>query len=388
MRLTCGNSPAAARGTVSVPAGRRGRDRFGGFRSPWRRTASFRRRGGEWPYGRFGRAGAALAVHGAARRRPAAGPVHPQDLRPAHARELRHRRHRRRRRGVPPRRGRAVRRGRERSRWSIPTRRTPAGPGVPEGWRYGARLSVARAGGRDRRRDHRDPRHPRLRPAGARRPVRRRASSTRCCAPPRRATRSPPTPCCGSPSTRLLRLNGGAAAAAGRADGRGRVAARARAVLEERMADPPTLERLAADLGTGPFALLRAFRDAYGMPPHTWLTDARVRRARRLLDAGTAPAEAAVAVGFTDQPHLNRHFTRIVGVPPGRVPAGAQERTRRGPATARTVRRVAEQTASADIRAGAKGPSRRGRRGSRTPPSYGTPSASGSPSGSPGSPSG
>jgi AraC-like DNA-binding protein len=36
-----------------------------------------------------------------------------------------------------------------------------------------------------------------------------------------------------------------------------------------------------------------------------------------LLDAGTTPAEAAVVVGFTDQPHLNRHFTRIVGVAPG-----------------------------------------------------------------------
>lgn len=83
------------------------------------------------------------------------------------------------------------------------------------------------------------------------------------------------------------------------------------------MAEPPGLERLAAELGTSPFALLRAFRDAYGMPPHTWLTDARVRRARRLLDAGVTPAEAAVTVGFTDQPHLNRHFTRMVGVPPG-----------------------------------------------------------------------
>ncbi|MEV7559165.1 AraC family transcriptional regulator [Streptomyces sp. NPDC089795] len=91
----------------------------------------------------------------------------------------------------------------------------------------------------------------------------------------------------------------------------------ARAVLQERMADPPSLEQLAAELGTSPFALLRAFRERYGMPPHTWLTDARVRQARRLLDAGTAPAEAAVTVGFTDQPHLNRHFTRIVGVPPG-----------------------------------------------------------------------
>ncbi|MCC0095554.1 AraC family transcriptional regulator [Streptomyces sp. NBC_01343] len=94
-------------------------------------------------------------------------------------------------------------------------------------------------------------------------------------------------------------------------------AAAARAVLQERMARPPSLEQLAAELGTSPFALLRAFRETYGMPPHTWLTDARVRRARALLDAGTAPAEAAVAVGFTDQPHLNRHFTRIVGVPPG-----------------------------------------------------------------------
>ncbi|MFJ3446501.1 AraC family transcriptional regulator [Streptomyces sp. NPDC086081] len=117
--------------------------------------------------------------------------------------------------------------------------------------------------------------------------------------------------------TRLLRLNGGpmprrTVRAAGAA-----IAARARGVLEERMARPPSLEQLATDLGTSPFALLRAFRETYGMPPHAWLTDARVRRARQLLDAGTAPSEVAVAVGFTDQPHLNRHFGRIVGVPPG-----------------------------------------------------------------------
>ncbi|MCX3060500.1 AraC family transcriptional regulator [Streptomyces sp. GXMU-J5] len=94
-------------------------------------------------------------------------------------------------------------------------------------------------------------------------------------------------------------------------------AARARDVLQDRMADPPSLDALATELDTSPFALLRAFRDAYGMPPHTWLTDARVRAARRLLEAGGAPAEVALAVGFSDQPHLNRHFTKIVGVPPG-----------------------------------------------------------------------
>ncbi|MFF7190081.1 AraC family transcriptional regulator [Streptomyces sp. NPDC008222] len=125
--------------------------------------------------------------------------------------------------------------------------------------------------------------------------------------------------------TRLLRRVGGPLPQRAVRTAGARAAARARVVLEERMAQPPSLERLAADLGTSPFSLLRAFRTAYGMPPHTWLTDARVRRARRLLDTGTTPAEAAVAVGFTDQPHLNRHFTRIVGVPPG-----AYQRERKG----------------------------------------------------------
>ncbi|WP_407549537.1 AraC family transcriptional regulator [Streptomyces sp. Pv4-95] len=116
---------------------------------------------------------------------------------------------------------------------------------------------------------------------------------------------------------RLLRSYGGPLPARTPRSAGADAADRARTVLEERMADPPSLEKLAAELGTSPFALLRAFKHVHGMPPHTWLTDARVRRARRLLEAGSAPAEAALAVGFTDQPHLNRHFTRIVGVPPG-----------------------------------------------------------------------
>ncbi|MEU1056325.1 AraC family transcriptional regulator [Streptomyces sp. NPDC005876] len=136
--------------------------------------------------------------------------------------------------------------------------------------------------------------------------------------------------------TRLLRLDGGPLPRREVRTAGARIAARARAVLEERMAEPPSLERLAHDLGTSPFALLRAFRDTYGLPPHTWLTDARVRRARRLLDAGTAPAEAALQVGFTDQPHLNRHFTRIVGVPPG-----AYQRERKNVQDARPGPRLA-----------------------------------------------
>jgi AraC-like DNA-binding protein len=166
--------------------------------------------------------------------------------------------------------------------------------------------------------------------------------------------------------TRLLRLNGGPLPQREVRTAGARIAARARAVLEERLAEPPSLERLASDLGTSPFALLRAFRDAYGLPPHAWLTDARVRRALRLLDAGSTPAEAAVAVGFTDQPHLNRHFTRIVGVPPG---AYRRERKNVQDARGRLLlpseawqNRQHSQTYVPTVE------------GNRTPPSSGTPS--------------
>ncbi|WP_460862944.1 AraC family transcriptional regulator [Nocardiopsis coralliicola] len=99
--------------------------------------------------------------------------------------------------------------------------------------------------------------------------------------------------------------------------------AQARQLLESRLTDPPTLEELAAHCGTAPFALLRAFRSVHGLPPHAYLTDLRVRRARSLLAGGLPPADTAASVGFADQAHLTRHFKRRVGVPPGAFQRGA-----------------------------------------------------------------
>ncbi|GAA4226564.1 AraC-like DNA-binding protein [Streptosporangium album] len=90
----------------------------------------------------------------------------------------------------------------------------------------------------------------------------------------------------------------------------------AREILHERLVDPPTLEELANAVQARPFALIRAFKAATGLPPHAYLTTLRVRRARVLLDSGTSAAQVATEVGFTDQAHLNRHFKRIMGVPP------------------------------------------------------------------------
>ena len=89
-----------------------------------------------------------------------------------------------------------------------------------------------------------------------------------------------------------------------------------RDVLHERLTDPPALAELADLTGLSQFALLRAFRGATGLPPHAYLNQLRVRRARQLLDSGCSPADVAADTGFADQAHLTRHFKRVVGVPP------------------------------------------------------------------------
>lgn len=126
---------------------------------------------------------------------------------------------------------------------------------------------------------------------------------------------------------RLLRVHA-APRPAGRREPGSRAPASVRAVrdlLPDRLDDPPSLADLAAMTGLSQFALLRAFRRETGMPPHAYLNQLRVRRARLLLDGGLAPAEVAVQTGFADQAHLTRHFKRVVGVPPA-----AYQRERRG----------------------------------------------------------
>ncbi|WP_327252599.1 helix-turn-helix domain-containing protein [Streptomyces sp. NBC_01244] len=96
-------------------------------------------------------------------------------------------------------------------------------------------------------------------------------------------------------------------------------AVRLRELLDARVLGGITLEEASALLGHAhPTHLIRSFRQAFGLPPHAYLTGLRVAKARRLLLAGMRPAEAAVAAGFYDQAHLTRHFVRHVGVGPGR----------------------------------------------------------------------
>nr|ALG65290.1 ThaI [Pseudomonas fluorescens] len=92
---------------------------------------------------------------------------------------------------------------------------------------------------------------------------------------------------------------------------------RAREILLEHLAFPPSLEALASSVGLSPFHFARVFRKATGLPPHSWVTQKRLACAQVLLKQGTTPSRVAAELGFADQSHLTRQFKQAFGIGPG-----------------------------------------------------------------------
>ena len=82
-------------------------------------------------------------------------------------------------------------------------------------------------------------------------------------------------------------------------------------------AEDISLDKIAAIACLSPFHFAREFKKTLGLPPHTYLIQTRVRKAREMISAGKPIAQTAIDTGFTDQSHLTRHFKRITGVTPG-----------------------------------------------------------------------
>jgi AraC-like DNA-binding protein len=90
----------------------------------------------------------------------------------------------------------------------------------------------------------------------------------------------------------------------------------AREYIEAHYTGNPSLKELSGVVGLNPFYLIRVFRKEVGLPPHEYLTQVRVERAKRLLCDGLSIAEVALETGFVDQSHLTRRFKRLVGFTP------------------------------------------------------------------------
>jgi AraC-like DNA-binding protein len=102
---------------------------------------------------------------------------------------------------------------------------------------------------------------------------------------------------------------------------------RVRDLMHDRFADDLGAGDLARAVGLSRFQVCRQFREAYGVPPSSYLRQVRLREAKRRLAAGDPIADVAVTTGFADQSHLTRWFRRTYGITPGvyqrgmRVPA-------------------------------------------------------------------
>lgn len=102
----------------------------------------------------------------------------------------------------------------------------------------------------------------------------------------------------------------------------GNVAHQLRALLDDSFREKVTLRQASDAIHAHPAHLVRMFSREFGISPHQYLTGRRVDLARRLLLDGMPPSEAAAAVGFCDQSHLNRTFRRLLGTSPGRFACG------------------------------------------------------------------
>ncbi|MDI3561872.1 AraC family transcriptional regulator [Bradyrhizobium sp. Arg816] len=93
---------------------------------------------------------------------------------------------------------------------------------------------------------------------------------------------------------------------------------RATELLSEHLDGDLSLADIAAECGLSPGHFSRAFAQSMGMPPHRWLREQRVEKAKSLLSTSRLSLlEIAKATGFGDQSHFTRVFSESTGSSPG-----------------------------------------------------------------------
>ncbi len=87
-----------------------------------------------------------------------------------------------------------------------------------------------------------------------------------------------------------------------------------RQYIHEHLEENISLEQLAKISDFTPFHLVRQFQKIYGLPPHAYQIQSRLRYAKALLQKGFKISDAALEAGFHDQSHFHRHFKKAIGV--------------------------------------------------------------------------
>ncbi len=86
--------------------------------------------------------------------------------------------------------------------------------------------------------------------------------------------------------------------------------------LEKHHAKRITLEELGRIAHLNKYTLLRSFARSKGITPYRYLETVRINKAKRLLEEGVEPADAAQRTGFSDRSHFTRFFKQFIGLSP------------------------------------------------------------------------
>jgi transcriptional regulator GlxA family with amidase domain len=87
--------------------------------------------------------------------------------------------------------------------------------------------------------------------------------------------------------------------------------------MHRRMAEPLSIEALAAGVNLSSSRFRQLFAAQVGMAPQTYLQRLRLRRARLLLERTFLSVKEVMGlVGYNDPSHFSRDFRRAYGVPP------------------------------------------------------------------------
>jgi AraC family transcriptional regulator len=93
---------------------------------------------------------------------------------------------------------------------------------------------------------------------------------------------------------------------------------RATELMSARLDGDISIAQIASECGLSRGHFGRAFKQSTGLPPHRWLLQRRVEKAKDLLRNSRLPiVEIALACGFAEQSHFTRIFSRAVGESPG-----------------------------------------------------------------------
>ena len=84
--------------------------------------------------------------------------------------------------------------------------------------------------------------------------------------------------------------------------------------LEKNYMKNITLDELSGLTGLSKYYLLRSFTKQKGISPYRYLETIRIDRAKKLLEQGVLPIEAALQTGFTDQSHFSNFFKKFIGL--------------------------------------------------------------------------